>query len=297
MESALLKAKTSRLEIAYASWGDRNGLPVVFVHGFPDSPVGWEAVVDCLGEGDVNAIAPFGCGFGSTRRLDEQSPKYGRIAVRAYDLIEFVDALGLDRFILVGHDIGALAAQSATILLRERVVGLVSLFEYGVSFQAVVGELTPEHLHALWYQWFFNLPWSNYAFKSDYKNICEYLWRQWSPQWRFQPGEFESTATAFENSDFVDTVINGYRSDASLAKFDVKQFIEFEKQLTSGPVVPVPTTVIVGDADGLASPRPPEEEFFPNGYKRVILKGVGHFAHRESPLQVADAILEHIKKF
>ncbi|HJP38923.1 MAG TPA: alpha/beta hydrolase, partial [Gammaproteobacteria bacterium] len=109
MEVALFKAKTSRLEIAYASWGDRNGLPVVFVHGFPDSPVGWEAVVACLGEGNVHAIAPFGCGFGSTRRLDEQSPKYGRIAVRAYDLIEFVDALGLDRVILVGQDIGALA--------------------------------------------------------------------------------------------------------------------------------------------------------------------------------------------
>ena len=59
----------------------------------------------------------------------------------------------------------------------------------------------------------------------------------------------------------------------------------------------MPTTVIVGDADGLASPRPPEEKFFPNGYERVILKGVGHFAHRESPLQVADAILEHIKNF
>ncbi|MEC9375097.1 MAG: alpha/beta hydrolase [Pseudomonadota bacterium] len=289
-----MEAKTSRLQVSYLSWGDSNGLPIVFVHGFPDSPVGWEAVVNCLGDSNVNALAPFSCGFGNTRRLDDQSPKYGRIAIRAYDLVEFLDALGLEKFILVGQDIGALTAQSATILLRDRVVGLVSLFEYGVSFQAAVGKPTPESLHALWYQWFFNLPWSNYPFQSDYKNICEYLWQQWSPEWRFESSEFEYTAKAFENDDFVDTVLNGYRGDASLPKFDVKQFIEFEKQLASAPVVPVPTTVIVGDSDGLAAPRPPEEKFFPNGYKRVILKGVGHFAHRENPRQVADEILEYV---
>jgi pimeloyl-ACP methyl ester carboxylesterase len=39
-----------------------------------------------------------------------------------------------------------------------------------------------------------------------------------------------------------------------------------------------------------------QEAHFAGGYQRLLLDGVGHFPHREAPVEVAAAILCHLGK-
>jgi pimeloyl-ACP methyl ester carboxylesterase len=44
----------------------------------------------------------------------------------------------------------------------------------------------------------------------------------------------------------------------------------------------------------LASSSEGKDRHFTNGYRRVVLDGVGHFAPREAPGVVADLLIEHL---
>jgi pimeloyl-ACP methyl ester carboxylesterase len=55
--------------------------------------------------------------------------------------------------------------------------------------------------------------------------------------------------------------------------------------------------MIQGAVDYCDDPKESEgqEEFFSGRYERLLLDGVGHFPHRESPTQVADAIIRSLR--
>ncbi len=92
-------------EVAYYEAGDPDGQPVVFVHGLPFSSYIWRDVVRALDGEAANAghrlIAIDLVGFG-----DSTGTGYG-VLEQAGHLGAFVDALGLDELVLVGHDWGA----------------------------------------------------------------------------------------------------------------------------------------------------------------------------------------------
>lgn len=58
-----------------------------------------------------------------------------------------------------------------------------------------------------------------------------------------------------------------------------------------------PTLMIQGGSDYCDDPKESEglERFFTGRYDRLLLEGIGHFPHRESPLQVAEAVIRLIQ--
>ena len=54
-----------------------------------------------------------------------------------------------------------------------------------------------------------------------------------------------------------------------------------------------PTLMIQGASDYCDDPKESEglERFFTGRYDRILLEGIGHFPHRESPIQVAEAVI------
>ncbi len=58
----------------------------------------------------------------------------------------------------------------------------------------------------------------------------------------------------------------------------------------------VPTLLIHGmdDRCELAETTDGAGRYFTNGYRRILLDGVGHFPQREDPSSVANAILQHL---
>jgi pimeloyl-ACP methyl ester carboxylesterase len=119
------------------------------LHGFPDSLRTWDRVIDALKSEHLRFLVPHLRGFGGSR-VDDPDALSGQTAALAQDVLDFADAFGLDRFMLVGHDWGARTAYSVAVLAPQRLLGLVTLstpylmFEGGVELR-LAGE---QVLHA-----------------------------------------------------------------------------------------------------------------------------------------------------
>ena len=114
------KARLSNgLRIHYAESGDARGTPVVFVHGWPDSWFSFSRVLRLL-PATLRLIALDQRGFGESDHPDSGYTIPGFAA----DLVALLDALEIDRAVLVGHSDGSFVARRAAIAAPERVAAL-----------------------------------------------------------------------------------------------------------------------------------------------------------------------------
>src|SRR5258708_10383658 len=107
MDDRNLLARTTKLEIAYTESGPADGPPVMLVHGWPDAARAWTAVAARLAAAGFRTIVPDLRGAGNTRFLSSDTPRHGSRVALAQDVIDLDDALGIDRFDILGHHSGA----------------------------------------------------------------------------------------------------------------------------------------------------------------------------------------------
>lgn len=115
---------------------------VLLVHGITSSHLAWPFVVEGLP--GVRAIAPDLRGRGASNGLE------GPAGLRAHadDLAAVLDALGIDRIVVVGHSMGAFVAVVFAHLHHERVSRLV-LVDGGLPLDAPSGLTTDELVAAI----------------------------------------------------------------------------------------------------------------------------------------------------
>ena len=102
--------------------GPEDGEPIVLLHGFPESHRTWRAVLPELAR-EFRVIAPDQRGFGASDKPEGvEAYKTDRILE---DLTALADALGLQRFTLVGHDWGGAVAWLAALKHPDRLARLV----------------------------------------------------------------------------------------------------------------------------------------------------------------------------
>jgi pimeloyl-ACP methyl ester carboxylesterase len=286
------RARTDTLEIGYEEHGAPASPVVILLHGFPDDARAWDDVVPRLVGAGHRVIVPYLRGFGPTRFLDPAAPRLAQQAALAQDLIDLLDALGLDRVSLVGQDWGARTVCIAAALHPERVRALVSFGGYAIqNIARAASPGDPEQEARLWYQWYFNTERGRAGLAQNRRGICRYLWRTWSPGWRFDDATLDRTAGSFDNPDFVDVVIHSYRHRHRNAPGEAR-YDAAEARLATRPPIQVPTLVLHGRDDTVDPVHTSEGEahLFPKGYSRRVIPDAGHFAHREQPTMVSDAI-------
>ncbi|WCB93068.1 Haloalkane dehalogenase [Baekduia alba] len=98
------------------------GIPVVFLHGNPTSSHLWRGVLPAIGEA-VRGLAPDLIGMGDSGK----PPSDYRFADHARYLDAWLDALALDRVVLVGHDWGGALAFDWAARHPDRVLGVAFL--------------------------------------------------------------------------------------------------------------------------------------------------------------------------
>ena len=105
-----------------AEAGRADGAPIVLVHGWPQHWWLWRSVLGPLA-GEHRLLCPDlrGLGWTEAPRGDYRKEQL------ADDLLALLDALGLDRVTLVGHDWGAFAGMLLALRAPERLSGLVVL--------------------------------------------------------------------------------------------------------------------------------------------------------------------------
>src|SRR5574341_1788925 len=110
----------SGVRLQYVEQGDSRGVPVLFLHGVTDSWRSFERVLPYLPK-SIHAFALTQRGHG-----DADRPATGyRTRDFAADVAAFMDALGLERAIIVGHSMGSTNAMRFAIDYPERTLGLV----------------------------------------------------------------------------------------------------------------------------------------------------------------------------
>ena len=125
--------RTPTLEIAYEESGPPGGQPVVLLHGFPDDVRAYDGVARPLAAAGWRVLVPYLRGYGPTRFLDPRTPRSGQQAALGRDLVDFLDALGMERAALAGYDWGGRAACIVAALWPERVASLVSIGGYNTQ--------------------------------------------------------------------------------------------------------------------------------------------------------------------
>jgi pimeloyl-ACP methyl ester carboxylesterase len=98
--------------------GPEDGRLVLLLHGFPQMPAMWRAQLNALGEAGYRAVAPAQRGYASGARPDDVAAYHVDHLVA--DVIAFGDALGAERFDLVGHDWGAIVGWHVAVRHAKR---------------------------------------------------------------------------------------------------------------------------------------------------------------------------------
>lgn len=285
-------ARTPTLEIGYEEHGPVTGPPVVLLHGFPDDVRTWDGVTGPLVADGCRVLVPYLRGYGPTRFLDPAAPRMAQQAAIGQDLLDLMDALGLERVSLAGYDWGGRAACIAAILAPARVRALVTIGGYNVqNTLAPPRPAVAEDERGYWYQWYFNTERGRLGLEANRRDICRLLWRDWSPGWRFDEATFERTAVAFDNPDFVPVVIHSYRHRHGNAPGDPR-FDAIERRLAERPRIEVASVILHGGDDGVDRPHKSERHLgqFPDGTERRVVPDAGHFLPREQPGAVVEAL-------
>lgn len=290
----LRNCKTEELEISYEESGPADGFPIVFLHGFPDDPRTWDAIVQPLAKKGFRTIAPYLRGYGPTRFLNANTARSGQQAALGKDLLDLMNALGLKETGLVAYDWGGRAACIVAALWPERVRWLVSIGGYHI--QNIANShvpAAPEQELRFWYQWYFGTERGRLGLQENRFDLCKLLWQLWSPNLKFTDEEYTRTADSFTNPDFVDVVIHCYRHRYRSAQ-GMPQFEPIENELAKRPKIAAPTIVLHGGTDGCKPPDDSEthDKFFTGPYERRIIQRAGHILSRESPEEVVRAVLE-----
>jgi pimeloyl-ACP methyl ester carboxylesterase len=285
------------LNIAYYEEGPADGPVVMLLHGFPYDIHSYVDVAPMLAAQGCRAIVPYLRGYGPTRFRDATTPRSGEQASIGADLMALMDALQIQRAVFAGYDWGGRAACIGAALWPERCAGLLSV--NGYLIQDIAGAMAPaqpEREVAFWYQYYFQIERGRAGLAANRREIAGILWRQWSPNWRFDDATLARTVAAHDNPDYVDVAIHSYRHRYGLADGD-PQYADLQRRLAALPVITVPTITLDGDADGVipATDGATSAAKFTARRAHRVIPRAGHNLPQEEPEAFAAAVMELIK--
>src|SRR5213596_2504209 len=146
MDASLIEANGLQFHVRVKG----SGTPVILLHGFPDTGDLWRNQVPALVEGGLRTIVPDMRGRGRSSKPPAVSDY--RLSTIVRDVTGILDALGIEKAHVVGHDWGAGVAWLVAALAPERVDRLVAI---SVGAPGAAARPTLEALQKGWYRLLF----------------------------------------------------------------------------------------------------------------------------------------------
>ena len=279
------------LNVALA--GPEDAPPVILLHGFPESHRTWRGVAPLL-EDSFRLIMPDQRGFaGSDRPLDVDEYETDKLIG---DIFALAEALGVERFALVGHDWGGAIAWPAAMRNDPRLTKLAIVnAPHPLIFQKSLIEDADQRAASQYINWF-RVPGAEKAIEAmgfeaffqktfmshvELASVSEEEKQQYIAEWS-QPGGMLP-------------MLNWYRATKLIvpppgATVAVPDFL-----LRAFPKIHVPTLVVWGMKDPALLPLQLEGlEALVDDLTVVKLPDAGHFAPWEAPDQVASALRDFL---
>ena len=118
-------ADVNGVRLGYYEVGPREGVPVIFCHGFPELAFSWRHQLRAFEAAGRWAIAPDQRGYGLSS-CPEAVGEYD-INHLTGDLVGLMDHLGVEQAILCGHDWGGIIVWQAPLIHPDRIAGVIGL--------------------------------------------------------------------------------------------------------------------------------------------------------------------------
>jgi epoxide hydrolase A/B len=292
------------------------GFPVVMCHGFPELWYSWRHQIRALSAAGFRAIAPDQRGYGETDR-PEPIEAYTQRRIVA-DVIGMLDALGIEKCVICGHDWGGMTAWNAAMMRPERIERVIGVntpfiarppvrptdvmraaaagrFHYMLYFQEPgVAEKELERDVARSMRGFFQDP---AAFRPD--EMLKAPSGVWGPagggildrlpdrpHGKFlTDDEFEVFVRAFEKTGFRGG-LNWYRN------------IDRNWEESAGLIERVdrPALMITAEFDVVLRPEMADgmSRWVPKLQKTVLIRGCGHWTQQEKPEELNRAMIDFL---
>ena len=280
------------LDIAYALAGLEGAPAALLLHGWPDDASTWDRVVEKLTTAGFRSVVPMLRGFGGTRFRSGASPRTGDTGILAMDAIGLMDALGIGRFAVVGHDWGSSIAEALAVGWPDRIERIAMLS----TSPRLGGMPTPTFQQAQlnWYQWFMATDCGAQAVRDDRRGFAHLHWVNWGPSGWFDEATFTRVAQSWDNPDWLDVTLHSYRSRWGMTAPDPRS-AWLEAKVKATGTLPLPAMVVQGEADGVDPPVAlgSVSDKFTGPFELVNLRDVGHFPQREAP----EALAMHLLPF
>ena len=293
-----------------------SGFPIVMCHGFPELWYSWRHQIRALADAGFRAIAPDQRGYGDT---DAPAP------IEAYtqrqlvaDISGMLDALGIAKCVIIGHDWGGAVAWNAAMTAPDRIDRVIGVntpfFPRGpMKPTDMMKAIAQGNFHYILY---FQTPGVAEAeLERDVRRSLNGFYQEprdfggtidtSAPPGVFGPAgggildrlpdrphgsfltaeDFEVFVKAFQKSGFRGG-LNWYRCiDRS-----------WEESAGIENRVNQPALMITAELDPVLRPElcAGMEAFVPNLRKTVLIKGCGHWTQQEKPAETNAAILEFL---
>ncbi len=260
--------ETERMTFHYRTHGAEDGLPMLLLHGSFATGRWWEPFFAILPEA-IYAIAPDlrGCGDSTHSEngydIDEQ----------AADVAAFVDTLGLQDFDLIGHSSGGAIAVEYALNHMDRLHSLIL-----VDTAPVEGVFTPlEGLHLL----------------DSMRQDRELLGRALAT---LMPTAPPSTMTLDQFNAFFEELVSDAAQMAPAAFSAVAQALDRWNRFEEAHRLSLPTLLIWGSEDTIIERDAITRTLIaiPGAGNLEVLRGVGHSPMIESPVVLAERIIDFV---
>ncbi len=114
----LREIESNGIRMRIAEAGSPNGRTVLFAHGFPESWFSWRHQLTSLSALGFHVVAPDMRGYGGTDK--PEAVEAYNIFELAADMVGILDALGVEKAHMVGHDWGAPVASHTVLTYPDR---------------------------------------------------------------------------------------------------------------------------------------------------------------------------------
>ncbi|WFU56387.1 alpha/beta hydrolase [Bradyrhizobium pachyrhizi] len=277
MEHVTIRANGAAFHVARTG----SGKPLLLLHGWPEFWLTWKPVMARLA-GRYTLIAPDLRGFGDS---DKPHGAYGPDQ-HTDDMLALLDALGVDKAGVVGHDVGGAVMQPLARKAPERIAGL---FFFDFVYPGIGPRMAaPDRLNHIWYQSFHQMEMAP-ALVGASRDSCRTYIGHFLHHWSHRKAAFDDVI-----DDFADNFFKPGNLAGGFAHYRASHAARVKMMHGEAPMLPpitVPTCIRWAEHDPLFPYAWTDRlgETFSN-LDLKMFPDVGHFPHREDPDRAATEI-------
>lgn len=258
--------------------GPEDGDPVLMLHGFPQSRHTWRGQAKVLAERGFRCIAPDQRGY---------SPGARPAGTEAYALdnmvgdgLALMDALGADRFHLVGHDWGGHIAWTLAMRAPERIKSLTVLSRpHPAAFAHAMKNDPDQPARSGHHKWLLDPGTAAELRKGDMARFRAMFKDQGVPD-----EAADRYVEVLSDPGALEAAIDWYRAAATTFRN------------AEAPKIGAPTLYMWGDADSTVGRMAAEAvgQHVSGPYRFAAIPGAGHFLTDQVPEAVNPLLLDHL---